>query len=241
MTTPLFRSEPYSKSASAKVVGHTDEGGIILDRSLFYPRGGGQPGDSGRLAWSGQILDIATAVRLDDGDIALLPATPDALPPVGRAVEQRLDWERRYAHMRMHTALHLLSVVLPFPVTGGSIGADKGRLDFNMPEPMDDKNILQAKLSQLIAGQFDVTESWITDAELAAQPELVKTMSVAPPMGSGRVRLVRVGTPQRTVDLQPCGGTHVANTREIGTIKIAKIENKGRMNRRVSIIFGDAR
>ena len=129
--------------------------------------------------------------------------------------------------------------MLPFPVTGGSIGADKGRLDFNMPDPIDDKNTIQAKLSQLISGYFDVSESWITDAELAAQPELVKTMSVVPPIGSGRVRLVRIGAENRTVDLQPCGGTHVANTREIGPIKITKIENKGRMNRRISITFAD--
>ena len=119
MTDPLFRSEPYAKTATARVVGHTDEGGIILDRSLFYPRGGGQPGDSGRLAWDGGTLDIATAVKVDLDDIAIIPATPDPLPPIGAAVEQRLDWDRRYAHMRMHTALHLLSVVLPFPVTGG--------------------------------------------------------------------------------------------------------------------------
>jgi len=239
VTEPLFNSEPYAKTAIARVIGHTNEGGIVLDRSLFYPRGGGQPGDSGRLAWDGRTLDIATSVKVDMDDIAIIPATPNPLPPIGAAVEQRLDWERRYAHMRIHTALHLLSVVLPFPVTGGSIGADKGRLDFNMPDPIDDKNTIQAKLSQLISGYFDVSESWITDAELAAQPELVKTMSVVPPMGSGRVRLVRIGAENRTVDLQPCGGTHVANTREIGPIKITKIENKGRMNRRISITFAD--
>ena len=239
MTEPLFNSEPYAKTAIARVIGHTNEGGIVLDRSLFYPRGGGQPGDSGRLAWDGRTLDIATSVKVDMDDIAIIPATPNPLPPIGAAVEQRLDCERRYAHMRIHTALHLLSVVLPFPVTGGSIGADKGRLDFNMPDPIDDKNTIQAKLSQLISGYFDVSESWITDAELAAQPELVKTMSVVPPMGSGRVRLVRIGAENRTVDLQPCGGTHVANTREIGPIKITKIENKGRMNRRISITFAD--
>lgn len=239
MTEPLFNSEPYAKTAIARVIGHTNEGGIVLDRSLFYPRGGGQPGDSGRLAWDGRTLDIATSVKVDMDDIAIIPATPNPLLPIGAAVEQRLDWERRYAHMRIHTALHLLSVVLPFPVTGGSIGADKGRLDFNMPDPIDDKNTIQAKLSQLISGYFDVSESWITDAELAAQPELVKTMSVVPPIGSGRVRLVRIGAENRTVDLQPCGGTHVANTREIGPIKITKIENKGRMNRRISITFAD--
>jgi len=239
VTEPLFNSEPYAKTAIARVIGHTNEGGIVLYRSLFYPRGGGQPWDSGRLAWDGRTLDIATSVKVDMDDIAIIPATPNPLPPIGAAVEQRLDWERRYAHMRIHTALHLLSVVLPFPVTGGSIGADKGRLDFNMPDPIDDKNTIQAKLSQLISGYFDVSESWITDAELAAQPELVKTMSVVPPMGSGRVRLVRIGAENRTVDLQPCGGTHVANTREIGPIKITKIENKGRMNRRISITFAD--
>lgn len=238
MTEPLFRTEPYTKTASARVVGHTDEGGIILDRSIFYPLGGGQPGDSGRLAWAGQTLDIATAIKLDGDNIALLPASPDDLPQVGSDVEQRLDWDRRHAHMRIHTALHLLSVVLPFPVTGGSIGAEKGRLDFNMPEPLDDKNIIQGKLNQLISGHYAVTESWISDAELAAQPELVKTMSVAPPTGTGRVRLVRIGNGDKTIDLQPCGGTHVGNTSEIGEIRIAKVENKGKMNRRVSIVFG---
>lgn len=239
MTKVLFRDDVYAKTATSTVIGHTEEGGILVDRTIFYPRGGGQPGDSGRVAWDGGTLDIATAVKADGEAIALVPATPDALPPVGAALEQRLDWERRYRHMRMHTTLHLLSVVLPFPVTGGAIGAEKGRLDFAMPEPMDDKNILQARLSQLIGGHFDVSEDWITDVELKAKPELVKTMSVAPPMGAGRVRLVRIGSETRQVDLQPCGGTHVANTREIGPIVVAKIENKGRQNRRVSLTFGD--
>lgn len=239
MTAPLFRTDPYAKTATAKVIAHTPEGGIVLDRTIFYPRGGGQPGDSGRLAWAGGGMDIATATKAERDDIALVPAGPETLPAIGTQVEQRLDWERRFSHMRMHTTLHLLSVVLPYPVTGGAIGAEKGRLDFNMPEPLDDKNIIQARLSQLISGHYDVTEEWITDDELAAQPDLVKTMSVAPPSGSGRVRLIRIGTQDRQVDLQPCGGTHVSNTREIGEIRIAKVENKGRMNRRVSVVFGD--
>lgn len=240
MTDLLFRTDPYAKSSPCTVTGITPEGGILVDRSVFYPKGGGQPGDAGKIRWDGGALEIATAVKTEDGEgVVLVPATPDALPPVGTALESRLDWDCRYRHMRMHTALHLLSVVLPYPVTGGAIGAEKGRLDFNMPEPMDDKGFIQAKLSQLIAGRFDVTEQWITEGELLAQPELVKTMSVAPPMGQGRVRLVRIGNDTRQVDLQPCGGTHVANTSEIGTIVIGKIENKGKMNRRVSLKFAD--
>lgn len=237
MTELLFRADVYAKTAQCVVTGHTEEGGLLVDRTIFYPRGGGQPGDSGRVAWAGGTLEIATAVKADAGAVALVPATPDALPPVGTPLEQRLDWDRRFRHMRMHTALHLLSVVLPFPVTGGSIGADKGRLDFALTEPLDDKNIIQAKLGQLISGRFDVTEEWITDADLQSQPELVKTMSVMPPMGAGHVRLVRIGTAEKTVDLQPCGGTHVRNTSEIGEMHVSKIENKGKMNRRVSIVF----
>jgi misacylated tRNA(Ala) deacylase len=239
MTTPLYRTDVYLKTAIATVTGHTPEGGVILDRCLFYPRGGGQPGDSGRLVWEDGALEVATAVKAPEGTgIVLLPAAPAALPPLGATVEQRLDWDRRHRHMRMHTALHLLSVVLPYPVTGGSIGADKGRLDFNMPDPIDDANIITARLSQLVAGRHDVTEEWITEAELAANPGLVKTMSVAPPTGQGRIRLIRIGTQDSAVDLQPCGGTHVLNTREIGAVNVSRIENKGRMNRRVTLVFG---
>lgn len=237
MTTPLFLEDPYLKTATATVVDHTDEGGVVLDRSLFYARGGGQPGDSGALVWAAGRLDIATAVKGDGTSIVLVPAGEDPLPPVGAEVTQVLDWDRRYDYMRIHTALHLLSVVIPLPVTGGSIAADKGRLDFDMPEAPDDKAALEAALNALIERDLQVTQDWITDAELEANPGLVKTMSVAPPKGAGHVRLVRIGTEAEQVDLQPCGGTHVASTREIGPVTLGKIEKKGRQNRRVTLRF----
>ncbi len=239
MTEPLFRTEPYLHEADASVVGHTPEGGIIVDRSVFYATGGGQPGDSGRLVWSGGSLAIATAVKADGGMIALVPAEPLPLPPPGTPVRQVLDWERRHRHMRVHTALHLLSVVIPLPVTGGQIGAERGRLDFDMPEPPADVAALEEALNELIGRDLPVTEEWITDAELAARPELVKTMSVAPPTGQGRVRLIRIGQGAEQIDLQPCGGTHVARTAEIGRVEIGRIEKKGRQNRRVSLTLAD--
>ena len=240
MTTELlFRADPYLQEAPARVVRHTPEGGIVPDRSLFYPTGGGQPGDSGWLLWDGGRLAIATTVKAEGGAVALVPAEPLPMPPVGAEVRQVLDWTRRHRLMRVHTALHLLSVVIPLPVTGGQIGTDRGRLDFDMPEPPDDVPALETALNDLIERDLKVTESWITDAELAANPGLVKTMSVKPPMGQGRVRLVRIGEGADQVDLQPCGGTHVARTAEIGRIEIDKIEKKGRMNRRVSISLVD--
>lgn len=235
MTEPLFRTDPYLHEAEASVVGHTPEGGIIVDRSVFYATGGGQPGDSGRLVWSGGSLAIATAVKAEGGMIALVPAEPLPLPPPGTPVQQVLDWERRHRHMRVHTALHLLSVVIPLPVTGGQIGAERGRLDFDMPDPPADVAALEEALNELIGRDLPVTEDWITDAELAARPELVKTMSVAPPTGQGRVRLIRIGQGAEQIDLQPCGGTHVARTAEIGRVEIGRIEKKGRQNRRVSL------
>ena len=240
MTTELlFRADPYLQAADARVLAHTPEGGIVLDRSVFYPTGGGQPGDSGWLAWGGGRIAIATAVKVDGGLVALVPAEPAALPPVGGPVGQTLDWARRYRHMRVHTALHLLSVAIPLPVTGGQIGAERGRLDFDMPDPPEDIAALEESLNALIERDLKVTESWITDADLLANPGLVKTMSVMPPMGQGRVRLVRIGEAAGQVDLQPCGGTHVLRTAEIGRIEIGKIEKKGKLNRRVSITLAD--
>lgn len=236
-TDPLFLADSYCKSASATVTGLTEEGGVILDRSIFYARGGGQPGDSGTLEWSGGRIPIATAVKGEGGQIILVPAEPMALPPEGAKVSQSLDWDRRFGHMRIHTALHLLSVVIPLPVTGGAVSADKGRLDFDMPEAPDDKALLEGQLNALITRDLPVSDSWISDAELAANPGLVKTMSVQPPTGAGRVRLVQIGPRDAMVDLQPCGGTHVARTGEIGKIAIGKIEKKGKQNRRVSISF----
>jgi misacylated tRNA(Ala) deacylase len=241
MTTPapvtekLYQADAYRTSATARVMGHTAEGGLILDRTVFYARGGGQPGDSGVIDWSGGRLPIATAIPAEGGGIVLVPAEPEPLPPIGEQVEQRIDWERRYGHMRIHTALHLLSVVIPLPVTGGAVAADKGRLDFDMPDAIDDKAVLEGRLNALVTRDLPVGETWITEAELDANPALVKTLSVQPPRGAGRIRLVRIGQGAEQVDLQPCGGTHVARTGEIGKLVIAKVEKKGRQNRRVTI------
>ncbi|MCC6864422.1 MAG: alanyl-tRNA editing protein [Rhodobacteraceae bacterium] len=237
MTELLFRADAYLREADGVVVGHTAEGGILLDRTVFYPTGGGQPGDSGWIVWGGASMPIATAVKAEGGQVALVMAEPMALPALGTVVRQRLDWERRYRHMRVHTALHLLSVVIPLPVTGGQIGAERGRLDFDMPEPPANIAAIEEKLNTLIALDLTVSEEWITDEELAANPGLVKTMLVQPPVGQGLVRLVRIGTAGHQVDLQPCGGTHVARTAEIGHVNLGKIEKKSRQNRRVSIIL----
>jgi len=239
MTELLFRADAYRQDAPGRVVAVTSDGGLVLDRSLFYATSGGQPGDAGRLVWSGGVVEIATAVKGEGETVVLVPVAGQDLPPLGATVMQHIDWSRRYGHMRVHTALHLLSVVIPLPVTGGQIGLGKGRLDFDMPEPLADLPALESTLNDLVARDLPVTDDWITDAELAANPGLVKTLSVAPPAGQGRVRLVRIGAGPTQVDLQPCGGTHVARTGEIGRIQIAKVENKGRQNRRVVIHVAD--
>lgn len=235
MTEPLFRTDPYLKECEAVVTGFTDEGGVILDRTIFYATGGGQPGDAGRLSWDGGSIGIATTVKGEGDGIVLIPGEAQPLPQAGSTVLQSLDWDRRYRHMRVHTALHLLSVVIPLPVTGGSIGIDKGRLDFDMPEAPYAKDALEAALNDLVEADLPVSEDWITDEELKANPGLVKTMSVMPPMGAGRVRLIRIGKGDSQVDLQPCGGTHVMRTGEIGHLRIGKIEKKGARNRRVNL------
>lgn len=233
MSAALFLQDAYVKEAPARVVAHTPEGGVILDQSLFYATSGGQPGDSGQLIWDTQTLEIATTVKAEAGAIALVPAAPQRLPPVGAVVRQKLDWSRRHHHMRVHTALHLLSVAIALPVTGGSISLEKGRLDFDMPEPIADKDALSATLNHWIDQDLHVTEDWISQAQLAANPDLVKTLSVQPPKGAGKIRLIRIGHGPEQIDLQPCGGTHVARTSEIGRVRIGKVENKGRQNRRV--------
>ncbi len=233
MTKLLFRDDAYLREASATVTAITSEGGLILDQTTFYPTSGGQPGDSGTLSWNGGTIDIATTVKGEGDAILHLPAEPAPLPTVGQVVTQKLNWDRRYRHMRVHTALHLLSVVIPLPVSGGAISAEKGRLDFDMPDAPEDKAALEDDLNRLIGCNMHVTEEWITDAELDAQPDLVKTMSVQPPRGSGKIRLIRIGVGKETADLQPCGGTHVANTEEIGRVRLGKVEKKGRQNRRV--------
>ncbi|MBO9466848.1 alanyl-tRNA editing protein [Tropicibacter sp. R15_0] len=235
MTQLLYREDAYIRDVAGTVKAHTEEGGVIVEPNLFYPTGGGQPGDSGWLEWDGLRFPIATAVKGEQGESVLVAAEPLPLPAVGTKVTQVLDWERRHKHMRVHTALHLLSVVIPLPVTGGAIGAGTGRLDFNMPEAPQDVTSLEDSLNKLIDRDLEVTEGWISDAELDANPGLVKTMSVQPPRGAGKVRLVRIGSGTEQVDLQPCGGTHVARTGEIGTVRITKVQNKGKQNRRVSI------
>ena len=235
----LFRKDAYARMTEAEVLAHTEQGGIILDRTLFYATGGGQPGDSGKLLWAEGQCTIATTVKGDEGAVVLVPQDGSALPPAGTTVTQVLDWDRRYGHMRVHTALHLLSVVIPLEVTGGSISEAKGRLDFNMPEAPEDKQALQDQLQALIDRDLEVSEDWITDAELDANPQLVKTMSVSPPRGAGQVRLVRIGTADEQIDLQPCGGTHVKRTGEIGKIRLGKVEKKGKQNRRVYLHLED--
>ena len=235
MTELVFRSEPYRRELKATVSESIRPGRVVLDRTVFYAAGGGQPGDSGRIEWENGSSTVVNAVKSESGGIELVLAGGDSVPPVGVDVLQTLDWERRYRHMRMHTSLHLLSVVIPLAVTGGSIGAEKSRLDFNMPEPPSDKAALESELNELISRNLTVREDWITDEELAANPGLVKTMSVMPPTGTGKVRLIRISDEDEQVDLQPCGGTHVAKTGEIGPIRFGKIENKGRQNRRVNL------
>jgi misacylated tRNA(Ala) deacylase len=236
MTSFLFRDDAYLRSTPAMVTEVLPDGGIVLNQTVFYATSGGQPGDSGRLVTEdGSVITIATAIH-PEGDkrrIVHVPAEGQPTLAVGARVSAEVNWEQRYRLMRMHTALHLLSVVLPFPVTGGSIVDDKGRLDFDMPDVPEDIAALDAALNVMVSADHAVTTEWITDEEMLAKADLIKTMKVKPPMGQGRVRLVRIGD----VDLQPCGGTHVARTGEIGALAIGKIEKKGKQNRRVSLHF----
>ncbi|MDG5494412.1 alanyl-tRNA editing protein [Niveispirillum sp. BGYR6] len=241
--TLLFRDDPYLKQAEATVV-ESGADGIRLDATLFYPNGGGQPGDTGRIDWEGgsvAVTDTRKAVPLVENGPDILHIVPadSPLPPPGTSVTLHLDWERRHRHMRMHTAMHLLCAVVPGAVTGGQVGAEKSRLDFDVPSASLDKDALEEKLNELIRADHPVRERTITDQEMAERPELVRTMSVQPPTGSGSVRLLQIGTDDAMVDLQPCGGTHVAHTGEIGPISIIKIENKGKQNRRVVLGFRD--
>jgi misacylated tRNA(Ala) deacylase len=235
MTHLLFRDDAYARDAQAKVASHTPEGGVVLDATVFYPTGGGQPGDSGWIEWDGKRLSIATAVKGEGDAIVLVPSEPLALPPIGAHVVQVLDWDRRHKHMRVHTALHLLSVVIPFGVTGGQISATHGRLDFDMPDAPSDRDGIEAELNDFVSQDARVSEDWITAADLAAAPHLIKTMAVQPPKEAGDIRLVSIGEDDNLIDMQPCGGTHVARTGEIGALRLGKIEKKGRLNRRVYV------
>lgn len=236
MTEEIFREDAYAKQCEAIVTG-VEDAGIRLDRTVFYPMGGGQPGDTGVL-----VMDDGSEIRI--GDTRKDPASGDIVhvaevevPPglEGKKVAARIDWDRRYRLMRMHTLMHLLCSVIPAGVTGGSIRDGSGRLDFDLPESTLDKEHITDELNRLVQENHPVSARWITDEELAANPELVRTMSVKPPMGTGKVRIMDV----EGVDLQPCGGTHVARTGEIGPVRVRKIEKKGKHNRRVNLEFAE--
>jgi len=235
MTEEVFREDAYTQTCPATVIAITERGGLILDRTVFYPTGGGQPGDAGRLTLAdGRELAIATTVYdADKITIVHVPAEGQALPAVGEPVTCAIDWSRRFKLMRAHTGLHLLCSLVKFPVTGGQVGEAEGRLDFDIPDGTPDKDALTAQLNALIAANHPVSHRWITDEEMAARPELIRTMSVKPPMGRGRVRLVAIGD----VDLQPCGGTHVRATGDVGKATVTKIEKKGAINRRIRVEF----
>ena len=236
MTELLFRDDGYLRSCDARVT-QADERGIRLDRTVFYPMGGGQPGDAGALRLpSGQSITIVDTVKgpLPD-EVIHIPEPGSSLPEPGSELVAEIDWDRRYRLMRMHTCLHLLCSIVPGAVTGGQVSDGRGRLDFDVPGSSLDREAIASRLNGLIGEGHPVGPRWITDEELAAKPELVRTMSVKPPSGMGRVRLMQISG----VDLQPCGGTHVRNTAEIGPIAVTKIENKGKQNRRVILAFAE--
>ena len=236
MTETLFRTDAYARTCEAYVTAVNDRGGIVLDRTVLYAAAGGQPGDGGALTWEGGVCRIATTVYdADKTTIVHVPAESSTLPAAGLPVLVTLDWDVRHRYMRVHSALHLLCSIVPWPVTGGQIGADDGRLDFDIADMAGiDKETLTTTLNALVDADHAITTRWITDAELEAAPHLVRTMSVKPPMGSGKVRLVAIGA-DGAIDLQPCGGTHVARTGEIVRLAVTKIESKGKQNRRIRV------
>lgn len=236
MTDLLFRDDAYRTECPATVTAVNDRGGIILNQTVFYYTSGGQPGDRGVLELSDRTeIRIATTIKAD-GEVIHVPEADQPVPEPGASVTARIDWENRHKLMRMHTAMHLVCSIVPCGVTGGQVGDDKSRLDFDVGDHTLDKDQITEELNRLVVENHPVSAQWITDAELAANPDLVRTMSVQPPTGAGRVRLLKIG---ESVDLQPCGGTHVRETGEIGPLKVAKIENKGKRNRRVNIVFAD--
>jgi misacylated tRNA(Ala) deacylase len=234
MTELLFRDDAYARSCEAGILG-VDARGIRLDRTVFYPLGGGQPGDIGHLVLaSGAVVDIVDTVKGGGPDEVIhVPAPGALLPEIGERAVAEIDWPRRHRLMRMHTCLHLLCSVVPGAVTGGQVGDGRGRLDFDVPGSSLDKETIARHLNELVAASHPVAPRFMEDAELAVRPELVRTMSVKPPTGQGRVRLIDIAG----VDLQPCGGTHVMTTAEIGPVTVTKIESKGRQNRRIVVAF----
>lgn len=239
-TVELFREDAYLQTCQARVletVALADRIGVVLDQTVFYAEGGGQPGDSGSLTLTdGSQIGVSNTIKQADGaGIIHLLAENTPIPAVSSEVTCRIDWQRRHKHMRLHSCLHLLCSLVDGGVTGGSIGTDKARLDFDLQDTTLDKEYLTRELNRLIAESHPLQARWITEAEMQSQPDLVRTMSVKPPSGEGRVRLMEVAE----VDLQACGGTHVANTAEIGLVRVGKIENKGKRNRRVNILFDE--
>ena len=240
MTKELFRDDSYLKDCTTQVTEITESGGIVCAETVFYPQGGGQAGDQGTLHFADQEITINTTVKdKETGLLVHVPAEDSPLPPVGAEVTLNLDWTHRYPLMQMHTALHLLCAIIPHGVTGGQIGMAKSRLDFDIStsdQPLPDKASIQEALENLIAENHAISLHWVDDALLQQKPEMVRTMSVKPPTNSsGLLRLVQIGAEDNPIDLQPCGGTHVASTAEIGTIRVGKIENKGARNRRVNL------
>jgi misacylated tRNA(Ala) deacylase len=234
MTERLFLDDPRLRVASGVVLASGPEG-VVLDRTVFYARSGGQPGDQGVLRWDDGEMAVADTVKGEGEAILHIPAAGAALPPPGATVEGEIDWDRRHRLMRMHTAMHLLcSLIKGAAVTGGSVGIDRSRLDFDLPNPPP-KEQIEAGLNALIEADHPVRIEWVDESVLDANPDLVRTMSVQPPRGTGRLRLMRIGAGDAPVDLQPCGGTHVARTGEIGRLAVVKIENKGKQNRRIII------
>jgi misacylated tRNA(Ala) deacylase len=238
-TEALFREDAYLRESQAEVLGVNERGGILLDRTIFYATSGGQPGDTGCITRAnGEVIVIAGTITGETKDeIIHLPGPGQTVPDAGEIVKLEIDWERRSKLMRMHTACHLLTVICPFPITGASVSEEDSRVDFDLPDSGITKEDVTAKLMELIAADHPVSYRWIGDNELATNPTLVKSKNVRPPMGTGRIRLVMIGQ-DGVIDSQPCGGTHVASTGEIGEIHIGKIEKKGRENRRFRLRFG---
>lgn len=239
LTEALFREDAYLREAEAKVLGINERGGVLLDRTIFYATSGGQPGDTGRIVRAnGEAIEIAGTITGETKDeIIHLPALGQPALEAGEAVTLRIDWERRHRLMRMHTACHLLTVICPYPITGAAVSEEDSRVDFDLPDAGFTKEEVTARLQELIATDHPVSTRWIGDEELTANPSLVKSKNVRPPMGSGRIRLVLIGE-NGNVDSQPCGGTHVRSLGEIGVIHVGKIEKKGRENRRFRLRFG---
>ena len=230
----IFRSDSYLKSTEAKVLTILEDG-LILDKTVFYPEGGGQLGDIGKIAANNYEADVINTIKSEHGIMHRIDHVSGTISE-GDSVNITIDWERRYSLMRMHTALHVLCSIVDGAVTGGSVGVLKSRLDFDIPGERPEKENLTSQLMEIVDGDYPVTSSLISDQELEQNPNLIRTMSVKPPTGTGQVRMIRIGD---DIDFQPCGGTHVKTTREIGRVKISKIENKGKQNRRINLIWDE--